>query len=379
MPVRILYPFAGDTVGGSHISTFGIIRGLDSGRYEAIAVLHHEDGLLQTWCESQRQAFETLPDVICPSGLADFISHPVRSVKSIMRARRFLQERSIDIVHCDDGPLRHIWLYAARLAGVPYVHVQRTLTNVNFEKRITYRLASAVVSNSLATQKTLPFLPSSIPQAVSYPVVQFHYDMENRQANRAACLSLLNMDEGLDCALVGFVANLHRRKRPELFVEMAALIKAQSDKPVKFLMAGKFYAGMEEALRALVRSRGLEDDLVFSGFQEDAQKVISGLDVLVAPAVDEAFGRTLVEAMGLGTLVVASGSGGHREIIEHGVTGFLVESDGPEFFAQQVMDLLVDEDLHKNIAHAAAESVEKKFSAQHSVQVFEDIYMRLKG
>ena len=42
---RVLFPFVGDTVGGSHISTLELALGLDGGRFEAVVAVHREGPL----------------------------------------------------------------------------------------------------------------------------------------------------------------------------------------------------------------------------------------------------------------------------------------------------------------------------------------------
>ena len=99
-----------------------------------------------------------------------------------------------------------------------------------------------------------------------------------------------------------------------------------------------------------------------------------GLDVLVAPAMGEGFGRTLVEAMLCGTPVVAADDGGHREIIRHGETGFLVQPDNPEAFAVAVLDLLENPRLADAVATAAKEEALRKYSVEAHVEKVQAVY-----
>ena len=99
-----------------------------------------------------------------------------------------------------------------------------------------------------------------------------------------------------------------------------------------------------------------------------------GLDVLVAPAVGEPLGRTLVEAMLCGTPVVAADDGGNREIIRHGETGFLVQPDNPDAFAVAVADLLENPRLANAVAAAAKEEALREFSVEAHVEKVQAVY-----
>ena len=70
-----------------------------------------------------------------------------------------------------------------------------------------------------------------------------------------------------------------------------------------------------------IAEHGLASQCVLMGPRFPIEPWIMGCDMLVAPAVNETFGRTLVEAMLCGTPVVAADDGGHKEIIRHGETG----------------------------------------------------------
>ena len=65
-------------------------------------------------------------------------------------------------------------------------------------------------------------------------------------------------------------------------------------------------------------------------------------DVCVVPSLTESFGLVALEAQALGTPVVAASVGGLREVVEDGVTGFLVEGHEPEDYARAIADVLDD-------------------------------------
>lgn len=363
-PVRILYPMAGDTVGGSHLSTIDIIRGLDPVKFQAHVVLHHAGGPLAGILRKKGLSFEDAGMIVCPP------SFP-RVLKDIIVAKKFLHDCAIDIVHCDDGPLRYLWLYAARLAGCKYVHVQRTLPRLNPEKRFSFGLADAVVANSHTTRRALPRLLATVRQAVAFPPVEPRYGAHDREKNRASIAAIMGVSPK---RLVSFVANLHPRKRPDVFVAMAAHLREQGMTDVHFAMVGGAYGDTGARLREQVSRFGLQDCFYFAGFQDDPQAWIGASDVLAASAENEAFGRTLVEAMLLHTPVAASASGGHMEIISDGETGFLTPPGDPAALAARVRELLENPALAKKMCSKAHDFAVNKFPKDHSLNVFYKIY-----
>ncbi|OIA99226.1 glycosyl transferase family 1 [Paenibacillus sp. LC231] len=93
-------------------------------------------------------------------------------------------------------------------------------------------------------------------------------------------------------------------------------------------------------------------------------------DIVVVPSAPrEAFGLVNVEAMAAGVPVIASSAGGIPEIVENGVTGYLVQSDDfPAGLAQQINNLLQDENLRRQIGMAGRETVRQRFRWDHTAE-----------
>lgn len=91
-------------------------------------------------------------------------------------------------------------------------------------------------------------------------------------------------------------------------------------------------------------------------------------DVAVVPSGSrEAFGLVNVEAMACGLPVVATRAGGMKEIIEHGVTGYMVDPEHvvPELRAR-LLELLCDDRLRQEMGRQSRIRVEQHFTWQHS-------------
>jgi glycogen(starch) synthase len=105
-----------------------------------------------------------------------------------------------------------------------------------------------------------------------------------------------------------------------------------------------------EHLRFEQKSR----DALIETYQEAA--------VCILPSVWENFPYALLEAMACGTPVVATHCGGFPELIEDGVSGFLVSVDDSEALASRISELLAQPQLRNDIGRNARKRVEKLFS-----------------
>jgi len=296
-----------------------------------------------------------------PQSPADILMKPQRFYNDIRAARDYLRSHDIKIVHSDDGPIRYLWFYAAKLAGARYVLTQRTLLKKTLEKRLSYPFMDAVICNSEACRDSLPYVPKSVVQGLCYPPITIDNVTPPPKGARK---------------VIGFVANIHKRKRPDVFIKMAAQLHACAPEAYKFVMAGAFADGMEAPMRALVAECGLGDVFEFTGFVSKPQELLASIDVLVAPAEQEAFGRVLIEAMAHGVPVVAANDGGHKEIIESGENGFLVSPGQPDIFAGTVESILGNEGFYTRLSKAAKQRAQD-FLGGDPAEFFDSVYRQI--
>jgi glycosyltransferase involved in cell wall biosynthesis len=107
--------------------------------------------------------------------------------------------------------------------------------------------------------------------------------------------------------------------------------------------------------------------VVFVGAQPDEAMpaYYAAADLMVWPAVNEAYGMALLEAQAAGLPVVAGRERGVPEIVADGATGLLVEPRDPSRFAEAVVSLLNDEARRRAFGQEALARV----AARHSVSV----------
>ncbi len=145
--------------------------------------------------------------------------------------------------------------------------------------------------------------------------------------------------------IAGYVGRLATEKRLDLLAGVAAL------PGVRLVIVG---AGPTEA-----HARRTLPSAVFLGqYQGDElARAYASLDVFVHSGPHETFGNTLQEAAASGLPVVAPAAGGPLDLVEDGVTGFLVTPGDPGALADAVEKLAADWQLRTALGHAARRSM----------------------
>lgn len=185
--------------------------------------------------------------------------------------------------------------------------------------------------------------------------------------------------------LAVFKQNNQREARARLTLPANArivMLSAQS----KF----KDYDGMIDCLRRLKMPFGsellficlgkTEEDhivgkgrIIYPGFIRDPYRMAlyySASDIFLHAAKDEAFGKTIAEAMACGIPVVATSVGGIPELIENGITGYLVPRGNSTAMTQRIQLLLNDISLRKHMGDRAASIAHKRFDLNRQVDDF---------
>jgi glycosyltransferase involved in cell wall biosynthesis len=119
--------------------------------------------------------------------------------------------------------------------------------------------------------------------------------------------------------------------------------------------------GSAAAVRGRAAARDLADCIRLISFRYPPELWIAACDIHMVPALAEPFGRTLIEAMLLGTVVVAAASGGNVEAVRDGETGYRVPPEDAPAVAEQILRIGTDPERRRAIAHAARRDAPARF------------------
>ncbi len=199
------------------------------------------------------------------------------------------------------------------------------------------------------------------------------------EADRFAVPSGGSLRAELGCSngtrLVGMVANVRESKGYEYFIRAARLV-ADSMPQVRFVAIGEVDASIGSGLLSLWSELGLEHQLRFLGFRRDVDRLLGDLDVFVLSSLSEGFSLATVEAMAAGRPVIVTRSGGPEEVIEDGVTGFLVPRQDPQSLAAKICEVLNNKALAGALGQRAQAMVRNKFSLATMVGEYARVYER---
>jgi glycosyltransferase involved in cell wall biosynthesis len=114
------------------------------------------------------------------------------------------------------------------------------------------------------------------------------------------------------------------------------------------------------------------------GFVSNAIEWMTACDVMIAPAVEEPLARVGVEAQSVGLPVIVSSDGGLREVVEHGVSGLIVDPDKFDDWVAAVQQVLDSPALAARLQEGGRHSAAKLTIGRHA-DAIEATYSELTG
>lgn len=130
-----------------------------------------------------------------------------------------------------------------------------------------------------------------------------------------------------------------------------------------------------------VRSMGIEESVIFEGFQLEKEKYLRNADIFVYPSrCEEAFGISIVEAMAYGLLCIASNVGGIPEVIKDRENGFLFKSeDSLDLESKLLVAISAIEKGQDNEMSLQAKKTAHFFTIDNTIKQLNDMYRSLEG
>jgi len=178
----------------------------------------------------------------------------------------------------------------------------------------------------------------------------------------------LRREQGLEKATVlTFVGRLAPPK------DLLTLLEALKKLPEAVLLLigdGELRPQVERSIREL----GLVDRARLLGQRSDIPRILAASDMFVLSSRWEGLPYTIIEAMMAGLPVVATRVGGVSELVEDGVTGFLVPPKDPDALAEALQKLIAAPELRRRMGQAGREKALKEFTLDRMLRETERVY-----
>jgi len=142
--------------------------------------------------------------------------------------------------------------------------------------------------------------------------------------------------------------------------------------PAKLVMVGD---GPERLSAAgVAKQLGIDDRISYLGNYENIEEILPCADLVIQPSEHESFGLVALEAMACEVPVIVTASGGVKEVVLQGETGYLCEVGDIETMAGYAINLLSNPEQTQQMGRKGREHVLRHFQKDAIVSQYEALY-----
>lgn len=289
------------------------------------------------------------------------------SFSAARKLSKIIDDNDIDVIHMHWTKDLPIAVMAKVLSKKKPKLVQtRNMTMTRFKDDFYHRFLYKHMEMILpVTHQVAEQINRFIPQSIR-PKVEVLYMGSDKAVRLSDEEIQAYKDEiGLkpDEFVVGMVGRIEQTKGQYLLIEALEKLKAEGIR-IKVCFVGH---AMEESyqreLEEMVSEKGLSEETLFFGFSKNPHRFMQACDAIVLATPCETFGLVLIEAMQIGTAVIATNRCGPLEIIEDEKTGLLFEKNSSEDLAAKIKKLESDRIYCSEISESGRKAAEERFSS----------------
>ena len=320
----IIFPFVGDSIGGSQISSIELIKLLKK-KNKQVKVLIHSNGPLSDYLKKQNIGYSNIK--LLPNNFYNPFTLFFGILKCRFRYKNLINKNLTKNIYTNDIRMHYFWSLYSFLFGLEHIWHQHSAFNSR-RNIIFTKFSSKILTISNFCKFSFTNEMSSrakiIPNFFDLDLIS---KIRNSSKNKYFKKYKLNPNK----LYVTYVGNASKQKRFNLFLDVAKKLKNRFKSKIFFLILGK-------NLKNLFFKN--DSSYIFFDFNYNVLELIKTSNLVVAPSINEGFGRVIVESSLLEVPILASNSGAHTELIKNNETGFLAKTDSAEDFFKKASLIL---------------------------------------
>ncbi len=367
--IRVLECIRQGQIGGGESHLLSLVENLDKKRFEPV-VLSFTPG--------------PMVDQLKQMGIETHVIYTTRpfDVSKWKTVKQFIKSKQIDLVHAHGTRANSNVLWASKSLHIPVIY---TVHGWSFhpDQKALVRKLRIMGENYLVSRTALNISVSKSNQQSGKEVlsdfrsVVVNNGINQQKFNPANQYNNIRHELNIPAhkLLVLFIARFTLHKQPLTLIH--AFAKAVKENPeLHMLMVGD--GDQKEEAIQLIEQLQLTKNITLEKFRQDVPQVLACADIFVLPSLWEGLPIGLLEAMAMGKTIIASNVDGTSEIIEHGVNGWLVQTDSLiDNTASAIVALSKDPELRKQFQQQAKETVTERFNATGMTRQIEQLYIEV--
>ncbi len=374
-PINLLYVITKLELGGAQKQLLSLIGRLDKKHFR-VFLFTAKEGLL-------------LPDALSINGLTikkskwlERAINPAKDFFALIEIYLFIKKNKIEFIHTHSSKAGILGRVAARLANAKvvihtvhgwsfnaYQPMVKKLCFIWLE-RLTARFTDKIIVVSGYDLQT--GIKKHIGREAKYEII--HYGINYSEFNLGGQDLRKGLGIGGNDLVVGMAACFKPQKSPQDFLKLAFLVIKELPN-VKFILAGDGI--LRKKIEKMISETKLQQQVFLMGWRRDIPVILQAMDIFVLTSLWEGLPISVLEAMVSSKPVISTDTGGVREVIFEGKTGFLVSRHDMKTMSRKVVGLLKNERLRKQIGIDAKTFLQDRYCLENMVRDTESLYCQV--
>lgn len=324
-------------------------------------------------CRSPRRLIRSVWDVLrWTVGSLNFFLGAVGIIPKAIHMARLMDARGIDHVHCHFANHPAVaGLLIQRLVGIPYSFTAHAHDLHVDQRMLSQKVAEAAFVVTISEHnRAIIKKGSAVEHHSKIHVVHCGVDMKR--------FASIRPPDGSDPMRVLCVGTLEERKGQRHLIDACAVAR---DAGVRLICRLVGDGPDRQSLQDQISRWGLEDRVLLVGAlrSDDVAMEMNAADVVVTPSVPTLGGKSegipvvLMEGMAMERPVVASRLSGIPELVEHRVSGLVVEPADIAGLAEALLELAADPELRIRLGQSGRRRVAEQFELGATTQQLIDL------
>jgi glycosyltransferase involved in cell wall biosynthesis len=290
-----------------------------------------------------------------------------------------VKSSNAEILMCHGYKARIFGRFVAARSGIPVVGVLRGWTAETrtvrcyewLDRRLLRKLDHIVCVSQSQARHALSFGVSPEKLTVIHNAIDIGRFKGRDPQKRAELLSNFASPRRLIVAAVGRIS-------PEkgfcTLVRVASRVVARHPE-TGFLIFGD--GPLRAQLQRDICAAGLQDHVKIAGFRTDLDACFPHFDLLILPSYSEGLPNVVLEAFAAGVPVVATAVGGVPEVVQDGLSGFLVTAGDDVAMAERISEMARNDGLRRSMAAHGHGRVSREFSFTTQARSYEQLFCKM--
>lgn len=294
--------------------------------------------------------------------------NPYLMFKTFLAIKNIVEKEKITIVHSHH---RMAALYAELICGKNIVKIANAHNTFYNKKRLTkyaYRDTKLIAVGETVKKNLIDIydIPDKQVTVIHNAIKSFEREISP--------IPLLTEYREKGYKIIGNVGRLSEQKGMEYFIN--AVPKVINKIPMtKFVIVGD--GEDKEKLVNMVEQKNLQESIIFLGYRNDIQNVMSQMDFIVLSSLWEGLPLTPIEAFSVGKTIIATDVDGTGEIVQNGVNGILIKPRNINEIVDNICYLLSNQEIVDGYQMNAKERFQSQFSFEKLRKKYIEYYKKI--